>query len=182
MNLDDVETGGIVFGVNLEIEDGCNPHSEFCSSTNAFWLVEGGSVVASVVSDFDGITTVDGEDSCSVHSEPVSLPAAHLPHLTRFQGDDQIMDLDGMDTRDVFFEAQVDTEEGSSLRPGPVSLTHHPPLIPSHITKGGNPVTNFIPALNSAPIVDGDSGPTVRPEFVSPLVTRLILSHAFPGC
>lgn len=62
----------------------------------------------------------------SVHSEPVGFSAAQLSHLTPFQDDDQIIDLNYGEARDVILgktvvasdnERSVQCESASSARP-----------------------------------------------------------------
>ena len=81
-DLDGPDTGGIVLGAKVETENERSPESEYHLSTNGSRLAEGDNEAAGVVSYLNNTPTVDEGDTCSVHSEPVSLPAAHLPHLT----------------------------------------------------------------------------------------------------
>lgn len=71
--------------------------------------------VIEIIADLYDTPTADPRDGFNAHIEPLSSFVVEFPPLKSSQDDSQIMDLDGVEARDVVFRSQADTEDGDQI-------------------------------------------------------------------
>ena len=158
-----MEAGDIVFGATAKIENRHGLNLESHLSTHASQPAEDDNGAGRAANP--DATSTAGRYNCSVvQSERVSFVPAHLLHLTPFQDDDQIMDLDNVETGDVVLRLKACAEEGYSSNPEFCLQTNT--FLPTP-TYDDNGAASDIQNLNNMPATDRESHCDVHLEPAS---------------